>query len=116
MATSTAKLQTVLDSTKLAVSKWIRKPPIDPTAPIQGKVRNPASNAFKEHAFREAIRLRKALNSVDHGKNIFVYHNVRTKQVVYSLTRALEVSFLLSQRPFSYTSLTVASRPDQGLT
>jgi Tat protein secretion system quality control protein TatD with DNase activity len=38
------------------------------------------------------VRLQKALNAITHGKNIFVYHNVRTKQVVYSLTRYLEVS------------------------
>lgn len=43
---------------------------------------------------RESVRLQKALNSISHGKHIFAYHNVRTKQVVYSLTRYLEVSNL----------------------
>lgn len=87
-------IQRILDSTKVAsLSKFIRKPPIDPQTPIQGRPRQPESNAFKEHLNRESHRLRKALDSIAHGKHIFVYHNVRTNQVVYSLTRYLEVSF-----------------------
>ncbi|KAJ5279620.1 hypothetical protein N7478_004992 [Penicillium angulare] len=99
MASSTTKpVQKILDSTKLAsLSKFIRKPPIDPKTTIQGKIRDPNSNAFKEYAKREGLRLQKALNAITHGKDIFVYHNVRTKQVVYSLTRYLEENNVLRQ-------------------
>ncbi|KAJ5677735.1 uncharacterized protein N7477_003368 [Penicillium maclennaniae] len=100
MASSTASkpIQKILDSTKIAsLTKFVRKPPVDPSLPIQGKPREPNSNAFKEHMKREAVRLQKALNSIAHGKHIFVYHNVRTKQVVYSLTRYLEKNNLLRQ-------------------
>ncbi|KAJ5653903.1 hypothetical protein N7490_000906 [Penicillium lividum] len=98
MASTTKPIQKILDSTKIAsLSKFVRRPPIDPQTPIQGKVRNPNSNAFKEHVKREGVRLQKALNAITHGKNIFVYHNVRTKQVVYSLTRYLEKNNLLRQ-------------------
>lgn len=85
----------LLDATKVATSpefaQFVRRPPIDPNRPIQGRPRETSSNAFKEHVQRESVRLQKALNSISHGKHIFAYHNVRTKQVVYSLTRYLEV-------------------------
>jgi hypothetical protein len=100
MASSTASkpIQKILDSTKIAsLAKFVRKPPVDPSQPIQGKPRDTNSNAFKEHMQRESVRLQKALNSISHGKHIFAYHNVRTKQVVYSLTRYLEKNNLLRQ-------------------
>ncbi|CAI7645408.1 unnamed protein product [Penicillium viridicatum] len=97
MASNTKSFQKVLDSTALAATKFIRRPPIDPKTPIQGKPRVPGSNAFKEHQDKEGRRLQKALNSITHGKNIFVYNNIRTKQVVYSLTRYLEKTNLLKQ-------------------
>jgi hypothetical protein len=93
MASNIKTFQKVLDSTALAATKFIRRPPIDPKTPIQGNPRVPGSNAFKDHQEKEGRRLQKALNSISHGKNIFVYSNIRTKQVVYSLTRYLEVSF-----------------------
>lgn len=92
MASNIKSFQKVLDSTALAATKFIRRPPIDPKTPIQGKPRVPGSNAFKDQQDKEGRRLQKALNSISHGKNIFVYSNIRTKQVVYSLTRYLEVS------------------------
>ena len=92
MASIKQTFQKVLDSTALATTKFIRRPPIDPKVPIQGKPRQPSSNAYKDHQDKEGLRLQKALNSLTHGQNIFVYHNLRTKQVVYSLTRQLEVS------------------------
>lgn len=96
-------IQRILDSTKVAIlsnfSKFVRRPPVDPNQPIQGRPRETSSNAFKEYVKRESVRLQKALNSISHGKHIFVYHNVRTKQVVYSLTRYLEVSLPLSFNP-----------------
>lgn len=94
MASNAKSFQKVLDSTALAATKFIRRPPIDPNTPIQGKARVPGSNAFRDHQEKEGRRLQKALNSLTHGKNIFVYQNIRTKQVVYSLTRYLEVSSL----------------------
>lgn len=92
-STASKPIQKILDSTRVAsLKKFVRHPPIDSTKPIQGKIRETSSNAFKEHLKRESVRLQKALNSLTHGKHIFVYHNVQTKQVVYSLTRYLEVS------------------------
>lgn len=85
----------ILDATKVSSSsefaQFVRRPPIDPNRPIQGRPRDTSSNAFKDYIQRESARLQKALNSISHGKHIFAYHNVRTKQVVYSLTRYLEV-------------------------
>jgi hypothetical protein len=83
---------TFIHPSKLSAIGFVRNPPIDTQAPIQGRVRHPRSNATKEFQSREAARLRKALHAMSHGKHIFVYHHVRTKQVVYSLTRELEVS------------------------
>jgi hypothetical protein len=92
-STASKPIQKILDSTRVAsLKKFVRHPPIDSTKPIQGKIREAGSNAWKEHLQRESVRLQKALNSISHGKHIFVYHNVQTKQVVYSLTRYLEVS------------------------
>jgi hypothetical protein len=94
MASNVKTFQKVLDSTALAATKFIRRPPIDPKIPIQGKTRVVGSNAYRDQQEKEGRRLQKALNSIAHGKNIFVYHNIRTKQVVYSLTRYLEVRCL----------------------
>lgn len=35
-----------------------------------------------------------APRAIQHGHHIFVYNNIRTNQVVYSLTRALNVRYL----------------------
>ncbi|KAJ5370652.1 uncharacterized protein N7496_006744 [Penicillium cataractarum] len=97
-STASKPIQKILDSTRVAsLKKFVRHPPIDSTKPIQGKIRESSSNAFKEHLKRESVRLQKALNSLTHGKHIFVYHNVQTKQVVYSLTRYLEENNVLRQ-------------------
>ncbi|CAG8925536.1 unnamed protein product [Penicillium salamii] len=97
MASIKQAFQKVLDSTALATTKFIRRPPIDPKTPIQGQPRQPSSNAYRLHQEKEGRRLQKALNSLTHGQNIFVYHNLRTKQVVYSLTRYLEKANVLKQ-------------------
>jgi hypothetical protein len=34
------------------------------------------------------------VRAAEHGRNIFVYCNIRTNQVIYSLTRALKVGIL----------------------
>lgn len=82
----------ILDPTKIGTWNIVRRPPLDTKTPIQGRIRAPISAAYKTHQLKEGIRLRKALKAMTHGKNIFVYHNMRTNQVVYSLTRYLEVS------------------------
>lgn len=92
-ASKTKPFQKILDSTKLGTWNVVRRPPIENQTVIQGKPREQNSNAFEEHQEREGVRLRKALKALTHGKNIFVYHNIRTNQVVYSLTRYLEVSY-----------------------
>ena len=84
--------QKILDPTKIGTWNIVRRPPIENHSLIQGKPREQNSNAFKEHQAKEGTRLRKALKAITHGKNIFAYHNLRTNQVVYSLTRYLEVS------------------------
>ncbi|KAJ5757499.1 uncharacterized protein N7511_006193 [Penicillium nucicola] len=97
MAQNKQALKQVLDSTALAATRFIRRPPIDTKTAIQGKPRETSSNAYKNHQDKEGRRLQKALNSLTHGENIFVYQNLRTKQVVYSLTRYLEKHNLLKQ-------------------
>ncbi|PWY66069.1 hypothetical protein BO70DRAFT_324285 [Aspergillus heteromorphus CBS 117.55] len=105
MATQTAAaaaakrppFQKILDPTKVGTWQVARRPPIEQGSVIQGRVRDQNSNAFKDHQVKEGVRLRKALNAITHGKNIFVYHNIRTNQVVYSLTRYLEEHSVLKQ-------------------
>lgn len=80
-----------LDPTKITTWELVRRPPVPIDKAIQGKPRHPLSKAYKEFQRQEGARLRKALNRITHGKNIFAYNNIRTNQVVYSLTRYLEV-------------------------
>ncbi|PYI02824.1 hypothetical protein BO78DRAFT_432533 [Aspergillus sclerotiicarbonarius CBS 121057] len=89
--------QKILDPTKIGTWNIVRRPPIENHSIIQGKPREQNSNAFKEHQAKEGTRLRKALNAMTHGKNIFAYHNLRTNQVVYSLTRYLEMMSTMKQ-------------------
>ncbi|EEA28603.1 hypothetical protein TMatcc_003050 [Talaromyces marneffei ATCC 18224] len=86
-----------LDPTKIATWELVRRPPVPTDTVIQGKPRHPYSKAYREFQRQEGARLRKALNRITHGKNIFVYNNIRTNQVVYSLTRYLEEKSVLSQ-------------------
>ncbi|KAL2011388.1 hypothetical protein VTN00DRAFT_4106 [Thermoascus crustaceus] len=90
-------IQKILDPTKIGTWNIVRRPPIENHSVIQGKPREQNSNAFKDWQAKEGARLRKALNKLTHGKNIFVYNNIRTNQVVYSLTRYLEKNNVLSQ-------------------
>ncbi|KAL4936658.1 hypothetical protein BDV06DRAFT_216496 [Aspergillus oleicola] len=90
-------VQKILDPTKIGTWNIVRRPPVENKNVIQGKPREQNSNAFKTHQEKEGARLRKALNALTHGKNIFVYHNIRTNQVVYSLTRYLEKNNVLRQ-------------------
>ncbi|KAL4802118.1 transcriptional regulation of mitochondrial recombination-domain-containing protein [Aspergillus unguis] len=89
--------QKIFDPTKIGTWNVVRRPPVENGSVIQGKPRQTGSNAFKTHQQKEGVRLRKAINALTHGKNIFVYHNVRTNQVVYSLTRYLEKNNVLRQ-------------------
>ncbi|KAL2838803.1 transcriptional regulation of mitochondrial recombination-domain-containing protein [Aspergillus pseudoustus] len=86
-----------LDPTKMGTWQVVHRPPIEKGAIIQGVARARNSKAFKTHQWKEGVRLRKALDAVTHGQNIFVYHNIRTNQVVYSLTRYLEKNNVLKQ-------------------
>ena len=57
----------------------------------QGKWRNPASNAAKYVRRGEIQRLERIKMQAGRGRAIYVFSNVRTNQVVYSLTKALQV-------------------------
>ena len=92
MSSKTKPFQKILDPTKIGTWNIVRYPPVENKTVIQGKPREQNSNAFLTHRWKEGVRLRKALKALTHGKDIFVYHNLRTNQVVYSLTRYLEVS------------------------
>ncbi|KAK2767040.1 hypothetical protein FQN54_006358 [Arachnomyces sp. PD_36] len=85
-----------LDPTKLVSSKFVRRPDSKGKV-IQGKPREDNSRAARRWRIQESSRLKKALKHVSHGKNIFVYNHLRTNQVVYSLTRALNFRTVLSQ-------------------
>ncbi|OKL58065.1 hypothetical protein UA08_06603 [Talaromyces atroroseus] len=89
-----------LDSTKIPAWHLVRHPPVPESTVIQGKPRSPYSKAYRTFQKQEGARLRKALNRLTHGRNIFVYNNIRTNQVVYSLTRYLEKNNVLSQMVF----------------
>lgn len=102
MTSKTKSFQKLLDPTKIGTWNIVRRPPIENEAVIQGKSREQNSNAFLTHQWKEGVRLRKALNALTHGKDIFVYHNIRTNQVVYSLTRYLQVSHISSPRVYPY--------------
>ncbi|KAL5363383.1 transcriptional regulation of mitochondrial recombination-domain-containing protein [Aspergillus floccosus] len=91
------RFQKILDPTKIGTWNIVRRPPVENHSVIQDKPREQNSNAFKTHQFKEGVRLRKAINALTHGKNIFAYHNIRTNQVVYSLTRYLEKNNVLRQ-------------------
>lgn len=58
---------------------------------VQGAWRDPASNAAKDRRKVQSRQVEKALRRTSHGMNIYAYSNIRTHQVVYSLTRVLQV-------------------------
>ncbi len=59
---------------------------------VQGRWRNPASNAAKHRLEVQTKQATKAVRHETHGLNIYAYRHIRTNQVVYSLTRTLQVS------------------------
>ncbi|KAL9622147.1 MAG: hypothetical protein Q9160_003490 [Pyrenula sp. 1 TL-2023] len=63
----------------------------------QGKWRGPNSKSGKYLQQKNSSRLKKALRLPYHGKTIYAYSNLRTKQVVYSLTRVMNNARALSQ-------------------
>ncbi|PGH03409.1 hypothetical protein AJ79_07375 [Helicocarpus griseus UAMH5409] len=85
-----------VDPTFLRDSLAVRYPNVT-SKPIQGKKRNPRSRAALLWRKQEVARLRKALQRLTHGKNIFAYNNIRTNQVIYSLSRSLDEHNVLSQ-------------------
>src|SRR5205085_5919712 len=52
----------------------------------QGQWRSPTSNSAKANRDRQSRQVEKALRHETHGQNIYAYANLRTQQVVYSLT------------------------------
>lgn len=90
--TKAPKTFKLLDPTTLATSRAVQFPLSDGKT-IQGKVRFPNSRAAQHYRIQESVRLKKALQHLTHGKNIFVYNNLRTNQVIYSLSRTLDVSY-----------------------
>jgi hypothetical protein len=70
------------------------KPPPPPKAEAFGKVRDSSSKAAKAERFKEGRRIEKALKHEHHGENVYAYMHLGSKQVVYSLTRVMEVCFL----------------------
>ncbi|KAK2748140.1 hypothetical protein FQN57_001264 [Myotisia sp. PD_48] len=95
-ATKAPKVLKLLDPTTVVTSGKVRFPSIK-GKDIQGKLRFPNSKAAIEYRARESNRLVKALQKLTHGKNIFVYNNFRTNQVVYSFSRSLNYNNVLSQ-------------------
>ena len=63
-----------------ASSKW-----------VQGKWRTSNSRAVKNKRATQDIQVAKALRHQNHGLDIYAYRHIRTNQVVYSLTRTLQV-------------------------
>ncbi|PGH27656.1 hypothetical protein AJ80_00670 [Polytolypa hystricis UAMH7299] len=86
----------LLDPTILVTSRAVRLPAVTGKI-IQGKTRHPGSRAAKRWREQETLRLKKALQHLTHGKNIFVYNHLRTNQVIYSLSRTLNKQDVLSQ-------------------
>jgi Transcriptional regulation of mitochondrial recombination len=81
-----------------------RKPlPPLPKPTAFGKPRDPSSNAAKAERFKESRRIEKALRHENHGENIYAYKHIQTGQVVYSLTRVMDVR--ASHRSIFSTSL-----------
>ena len=66
-----------------------RPPPPKPEA--FGKPRDLSSNAAKAERFKESRRIEKALRHEHHGENVYAYAHISTGQVVYSLTRVMDV-------------------------
>jgi Transcriptional regulation of mitochondrial recombination len=67
---------------------------------VQGKWRNPSSSASKQQQKVVSAQVKKALRHHKHGMQIFAYYHIRTHQVVYSLTRIMQVSFLPASNTF----------------
>lgn len=64
---------------------------------VQGKLRDKASKAARNQRLREEQRAEKGFRRANLGQTVFAYSNLRTNQVVYSLTRFLEDTKILPQ-------------------
>lgn len=58
---------------------------------VQGRWRNPASNAVIDRRKVMSQQVKKALEKRQHGSKIYAYYHLQTKQVIYSLTRIMQV-------------------------
>jgi len=61
----------------------------------QGRLRNPASKAAKKAREDQAVRLEKYLDSAAHGEHIYMWNHIKTNQIIYSLSRTLNVGSML---------------------
>lgn len=58
---------------------------------LYGKPRDMSSDAAKAERLRDSLRVEKALLQERLGENVYAYRNIRTGQVVYSLTKVMNV-------------------------
>ena len=86
------------------------KPPPPPKAEAFGKPRENSSKVAKAERFKEGRRIEKALRHEHHGENVYAYMHLGTKQVVYSLTRVMEVCFLHANLTWCFISWAARSR------
>lgn len=67
---------------------------------VQGAWRNKASPAGKQERKVLSARVERAVRARTHGQSIYAYTHIRTKQVVYSLTKILQNNKILRQLVF----------------
>lgn len=60
---------------------------------VQGKWRQPGSKAAIDRRKVLSQQVKKAVEKIHHGQSIYAFYNMNTKQVVYSLTRDMQVRF-----------------------
>jgi Transcriptional regulation of mitochondrial recombination len=79
-----------------------------------GKLRDPASNAAKAERERESRKIEKALRREGHGESVYAYVHIGTGQVVYSLTRIMDVSVTIL-KSLCYTIFVELCSMDEGV-
>lgn len=70
---------------------------------VQGKYRSAGSRAVGSRQATHDIQIAKALRHQTRGLDIYAYRHIRTNQVVYSLTRTLQVLAHSSDTPCTLT-------------
>ena len=91
----------LLKGTKAANTNPQPSGPVPPNRVwVQGEWRLPVSRAAKNESQRLSTKLERAVQARSHGVNIYAYTHVRTKQVVYSLSRIMRNSKIMRQLVF----------------